>query len=191
MHVIRDKKELSVAVDILAESYANAPNIAWIFPQSPGNLRFFFRVLVEEAAAKDGVYLTDNNAGVLVMYGQKSKHFSIVNSLRKIVLAAFVIGPKNSFRISRLNRIKQKYTPQSGLYGAMLAIKKDEHYWHTIHDLKQGFDQRFKQTHQPIYAETTNARILKLYQQLGFTMFHQMQHPFADLPIYFVKKEQG
>lgn len=187
MRLITSKKEASKAVEVFVEAYSHAPNINWMFKQSPENVRYFFGMLVEEAMDREGAYLTSDNCGVLLLYDMKSKSFSLKVLLKKLYIIIFITGLKRSFQIIRLNHTKSKYRPKSGLYASVLAIKNHKSHWKTIFELKREFSNIAKNLNQPIYLETTNLRYFSLYEKLGFSKFYEMKHPYTDLNIYFLK----
>ena len=190
MRLITNRQESLIAIDILVETYANAPNIKWMFTQSHRNLEYFFYVLIEDAIEKKGAYLTSNNRGVLLFYNLKTKHFSLSSIYRKAYLIFFIMGIKKSIQIIRLNKLKRKYRPKTGFYGAVLAIKNDKCQWDTRFELKKEIFIMFKNLNLPVYAETTNRRIYLLYKKLGFSKYYEMNHPYADLNIYFMKMDK-
>lgn len=184
---IANKEDANCAIDVLVASYNNAPNISWMFTQSQSKLRNFFSFLIWEAVAKNSVYLTSDKCGVLILESQGLRHFSLRTILTKIHLILFVVGVKNSLRIVRLNQMKRKVRPNKGFYASVLAIRKHKSRWNTILELKRGFSNIAKELYQPVYLETTNPRTLQLYEKLGFTKYHEMQHPYTNLKIYFMK----
>lgn len=187
MRLITDKEDETHAVNVLVESYANAPNISWMFTQSQSNLIFFFRTLIKEAVENKSAYLTSDTCGVLILENQHATQFSLGTLFRKLHLILFVLGVKNSFRIIRLNKLKKKIRHSEGYYGSVLAIRKHKSRWKTTLELKREFSIMAKKSHQPIFLETTNPRMFSLYGKLGFTEYHQMKHPYTDLQIYFMK----
>jgi hypothetical protein len=189
MRLITGKAEASIAVDVLVEAYANAPNISWMFTQSNSNLQYFFHVLINDAIDKKGAYLTSNDYGVLVFHNMETKHFSVSSILRKAYLVFFIMGLQKSIQLIRLNRLKRRYRPKEGCYGSLFAIRNNQFRRETGYEFKKEFPDIFKNLNQPIYAETTNERTCRLYQRLGFIRFHEIKHPYADLTIYFLKKD--
>ncbi|TRX70482.1 hypothetical protein [Carboxylicivirga sp. M1479] len=187
MKLISNKEDAIIASAILAEAYADAPNLNWMFALNHKNFSCFFRVLVEDAINKNGAYLTSNNNGVLLLYNLKAHSFTLINLFRKIYLILFVIGLKKSVQLIKLNKIKRQHRPQTGLYGAVLGLKKGQYTWQTRHELKSDFLKLVERANMPVYIETTNPRIYLLYKSLSFTEYHQMKHPYADLSIYFMK----
>lgn len=187
MHLITSEQETLIAIDILVETYADAPNIKWMFNQNHSNLTYFFRVLIEDAITRKGAYLSSNNNGVLFFYDLQTKNFSFKSFYLKMHLAFFIIGIKKTAQIIRLNNLKKKYRPQNGYYGSILAVKSNDLQWETNFELKKEFSKVFKQFNQPAYLETTNRRIYLLYKKLGFSEYYKTDHPYADLTIYFMK----
>ena len=100
------------------------------------------------------------------------------------------MGIKKSIQVLKLNNIKSKHRPKIGFYGAVLAIKNDKHQWSTRLELKKDILLMFKNLNLPIYVETTNRRIYLLYKKLGLTKYYEMNHPYADLNIYFMKTDK-
>lgn len=189
MRLIKNKEEATIAVEVLAETYANAPNISWMFEQSRGNLQSLFGMLVKDAIKKESAYLTSNNYGVLLLYDLEAKHFSLSIILRKLHLILFVMGIRKSLQVMRLNQLKRQRRPETGYYGSVLAIKDNESRWRTVLELKREFSILSEKLNQPIYLETTNPRIFSLYEKLGFTQYHKMKHPYTNLDIYFMKMD--
>ncbi|WP_417609510.1 hypothetical protein [Owenweeksia hongkongensis] len=189
MTAISTKQDQSTATQVLAEAYQQAPNISWAVDSSSKKLNYFFSSLLKDAIAKDGAYITSNSRGVLLLYDMKASSRSISSVFRKLHLMIFVIGIKKSMQLMKLEKLKKRLRPKSGLYGMALAILDDEHRWQTALEVKQGFLEISKKKQLPIYVETTNERIVKLYEIIGFDTYHKMRHPYTELNVWFMKME--
>ena len=190
MKLIQNKEDSSIATNILVEAYNDAPNINWMFKQSHSNLEFFFYLLIDDSIKKRGAFLSSNKGGVLLFYNLNAKNYSLSSILRKAYLMIFMMGIQKSIQVFKLNKLKRKYRPKTGFYGMALAVKNDKHKWDTRLELKREFALKIKEINLPVYAETTNKRIYLLYEKLGFSVYDQMKHPYADLNIYFMKIDQ-
>jgi len=190
MKLITHQQEASVATEVLAKTYANAPNINWMFAQTPGNLRYFFGMLVEDAMHKKGAYLTSDHCGVLLFHESKATNFSLSSIFKKLYVIIFITGIMRAIQIVRLNRLKAKYRPGTGYYGSVLGIMQHKYQWKTTFELKKEFSMLSKKVEQPIYLETTDPRIFSLYKKIGFSKYHEMKHPYTNLMIYFMKKDK-
>ncbi len=187
MNVITRQEDTDIAIEVLVQTYVNAPNISWMFKETESNRRYFFGMLVKEAVERRSAYLTSDQCGVLFLEDTQTRPFSLSTILRKLHLIFFVLGLKHSFQIIRLNQIKRKIRPKNGYYASMLVIKNHAHQWKTIFELKKEFTALARNLDQPIYLETTNPRIFSLYEKIGFAKYYEMQHPYADISIYFMK----
>lgn len=148
----------------------------------------FFTSVVKDAAAKKGVYLTENRKGVLIIYDQSAKVQSFSSVLRKVWLLISVFGISKGLKVMKQQKQQASHRPTDGLYALALAVSDDPDRRQTRLELKKGFSYLTRQFTLPIYAETTNPRIVKLYENLGFECYHQMTHPYAELTIWFLKK---
>jgi len=190
MLLITTKKDTTTATQILAKAYAQAPNIMWFLGKANvDKLHYFFSSLVKDAVAKKGAYLTPNQRGVLLLYNQQAKSFSLSAIFRKLHLVLFVVGIKNSFRLIRQQKWQSQFRPKDGLYGMALAISNDEQRWQTAMEMKQGFSELSKKYELPVFVETTHPRIAKLYETIGFSTYHKAKHPYAELEVWFMKME--
>ncbi len=91
----------------------------------------------------------------------------------------------------KLESLKKKLRPKTGLYGMALGILEDAQRWKTALEVKRGFLEISRKHKLPIYVETTNQRIADLYTKIGFSIYHKMMHPYAELNIWFMKMEQA
>ncbi|WP_417590945.1 hypothetical protein [Owenweeksia hongkongensis] len=189
MTAISTKQDQYTATQVLAEAYQQAANISWAVESSNKKLNYFFSSLLKDAISKDGAYLTSNSRGVLLLYDMKARSRSISSVFRKLHLMIFVIGIKKSMQLMKLEKLKKRLRPKSGLYGMALAILDDEHRWKTALEVKRGFLEISKKKQLPIYVETTNERIAKLYTTIGFSTYHKMTHPYTELDVCFMKME--
>lgn len=191
MIVIHSEQHAKIAVNILAEAFADAQNITWFLKPKKRNLQRFFSLLVDESVLKDGAYLTSNHRGVVLLYDMQKQLSVFTFLVRKLKLICFTLGIKKGMQLLRLQKLQASFRPKVGMYGLALAIHKDEEKWKTIFEMKKEFRQILNKTNLPVYAETTNPRYVRMYQSIGFETYHQMQHPYTQLTIWFLKLENS
>lgn len=187
MKRIRRLSEARQAAEVLAQCFGQEPNITWMIPAQERPMRWFFASIVADSMAKGGAYLSDNGKGVLLLYDWQNRRTSLRAVLLKVRAALFVLGLRRTQQLLHLQRIKRRYQPATGLYGMALAVLPDSDRWRTGMDLKKGFENIRQATQQPIFAETTIPRVVKLYEHLGLDIYYQMPHPFVpELTVYFM-----
>ena len=91
----------------------------------------------------------------------------------------------------RVQKLQKSLRPENGLYAMALAIQDDQEKWQTMFELKREFMALFETLNQPVYAETTNPKYVKIYESIGFVTYDQIGHPYTDLKIWFMKMENN
>lgn len=190
MKSIESTQAAKVAVNILVNAYADAKNITWFLAPDRRKFQFFFSFLVDEAVAKNGAYLTSNERGVLLLYDLKSRHNFLPFLFRKLFLIFFILGLKKAIQLMQVQQLQKSLRPENGLYAMALAMQDDNDKWQTIFELKREFNALYETFNKPVYAETTNPKYAKIYESLGFVTYHQIEHPYTDLKIWFMKMEK-
>lgn len=187
MKRIRRLSEARQAAHILAQCFGQEPNITWMIPPDARAMRWFFASIVADSMAKDGAYLADNGKGVLLLYDWQDRRTSLRAVALKVRAALWVLGLRRTQQLLHLQRLKRRYQPATGLYGMALAVLPDRDRWQTGIDLKQGFHEIQQAAGKPVFAETTQPRVVKLYQHLGLTTYFTLPHPYAPgLTVYFM-----
>lgn len=190
MRLIKTKTETKKAIEILAEAYYDAPNISWLLRKpTKQNAQRFFSVILQDAMAKNGAYLSDNSNGVLLFFDLENKGWLLANLLRKIWVFCFVTGISRGVKALKWQQQANSIRPPKGLFGMALAIADNAQRMQTAFEIKKTFATLTKDKQQPVYAETTLPRIKRLYQSIGFEEYTSLQHPFANVTVFFLKKE--
>jgi len=180
-------KRQDIATNILVEAYKSSSNVTWVLPESIKKRQLFFASIVKDADAKNGIHLTNNKQGVLLLYSLSFKNTSIAALLRKLNILIYVTGLKKGIQLLRLEKTKKQIRPKEGLYGLALAITNNQNSWQTRLELKQMFEKIRAKNRCSVYVETTNDRIKTLYESLGFKTYHIIEHPYANLTIWFME----
>jgi hypothetical protein len=190
MKTIKTTSDKQKALKILVNAYFEAANVTWMLKKkSRKNLYTIFNLLFHEAKSKNGAYLSENETCVLFLYKQKEKYFSWIQIFRKLYIFLFVTGFAKGLQAIKFQKLVSAIRPHGGLLGMALAIDEKPMTTATIFELKKSVFDLSKSENLPIYAETTVPRLLKLYQVLGFQVYHEMKHPYAELDVWFLKRD--
>ncbi|MBI1223279.1 MAG: hypothetical protein GC180_11795 [Bacteroidetes bacterium] len=189
MKLITKREDIRLAEAILADCYLHAPNITWFMEKNRKKACFFFSMVLQEAMLKKGAYLSEDRKGVLLLYPQGKSIFHPCLLLRKLMLVLFYLGPKKSVQLIKTQQIQAVQRPKTGLYGMALAILPHENLWKTQLEIKRKMNQIQLESGLSIYLETTNERYAILYEKLGFSIYQKIAHPYANLSVWFMKKD--
>jgi len=187
MILIQHKKDKERAIEILTKEYKNAPNISWFIESNDKDIHYFFSMITDDAFQKKGAYISDNRKGVLLLYNLQNKYFSVKTLLMKLKVILFIIGIRKSIRLIKLQINQNAIRPAHGLYAQALAIENSQIRFMTGLEVKRHIFEIQNKYNLPVYAETTDPRLLRLYESVGFKIYHQMFHPYCDLIIWFLK----
>lgn len=190
MKLIQTEKQQEKACQILSEAYFHAENISWIFPhKDKRKMRLFFSVILNEAVTRKGAFLSDDETGVLLLYRQDSNGFSWRNLFLKMYVLLFVTGISRGWRALKHQKNITKRRPKEGWLGMGLAILESKNLSQLTFELKREAFEMTDQSGLPVYAETTVPRVKKLYEHLGFVVYDSLPHPYADLTVWFLKRD--
>ena len=190
MKQIQNKQDIQKGIEILSNAYFNAENISWIFPKKDkSKMKRFFSVLLHDAILRNGAFISKDETGVLLLYRQNSKSFSIKNLFRKLVVLFFVTGLTRGLKAIKHQRNVTNRRPKEGWLGMGLAIDGCTNLTELVYEFKKEALQMVDDSGLPAYAETTVPRVKKLYEHLGFQVYDSMPHPYADLTVWFLKRD--
>ena len=105
MKRITTQIELDTAYKIAAAAFTDAPNVAWMFKPSKQKqgLKLLFKLLLLEAKAKKGAYLSDNDAAILILHPTQAKATNL-----RILWLELVLALRYTGIINGIKALKQK-----------------------------------------------------------------------------------
>lgn len=185
---IRTKEDKNRTVEILTNAIFDAPNLSWIFlNRTKKNLAFFFLTILNDAIAKNGAFLSSNRNGVLFFYNISDRRISRINIFRKIIVLIFITGLVNGFKIIKHNRNMSRFRPKTGWLGMLMATENNN--FSAAFEIYSFINNVYRKSKLPVYAETTSSRVCALYKAAGFSEYFKLKHPFANLEVWFLRKE--
>ena len=140
-----------------------------------------------------GIFISNNKATYLLYY-QNSQHYSSVRDFLHYIYMAFsVVGIqrlwKNFTREKTNKAIRfeqiQKNNHQDYLYVWMLAQRKEEKSIAGLLEAKQHIIDEASKLNLPIYMETTDQRLVPLYERAGFRFYQSRKDETTGLTFWF------
>lgn len=145
-------------------------------------------------AKKIGGIVSSTCRNTHLVYYQKSKMYhSIGDSLRYLLVALFAIRLTRLWTVfKREQRVKSirkreisKQNERDYLYVWFLAQKKNYKRLDGLVEVKNHLIAEAKMLMLPIYMETTEHRLLPLYERVGFQFYHSLQLSENGMTIWF------
>jgi len=141
----------------------------------------------------DGIFVSSNKSTYLLYYKKSKLHFNLFDRLHYVYMAIFVIGikrlPNVYMREKLVNNIRQTAIKRNG----------DKDYWYiwfmaqnikekSINGLLEAKNKLLLLTENsnlPVYIETTEERLVPIYERVGFQFYTCKVIENTDLKIWF------
>ncbi len=141
----------------------------------------------------NGIFISSNRSTYLLYYKKSNFYSTFSDRLHYLYMALFVIGirrlPKVYRREKLIRKIRQKAIHQNGdsdyWYVWFLAQNKNEKSIKGLVEAKKHIQQLIQKSDLPIYMETTEERLLTMYQRVGFQFYDFKKDEKIDLKIWF------
>lgn len=179
------------AFQILKNAFSTSPGMNWMLrdQSSESGKQRIIEVMFHEALSKKGAYITSDGNGVLLFFQVQNKKFVPRNFFRTLYILNFVTGIKNGIRALRYQKMVAQTRPKKGWLGLLVATDQSVQGNAAAYEIKQEMFRIADETNECIYLETTVPRVRILYTAAGYIEYAQKQHPYADLMIWFFRRD--
>lgn len=188
------RKDKARALEILAKTFDEVQGIKWVVncnEHKEERLRALAEYAFEKSFLRNGVFLSDDETGVALFYRNNAKgnlFLDIVNEVKLIFKAISIsripeILKRESYR-SKLRPQKQDY-----YYFWMFGVIDEGKGRGSASELKNALLKKAEDEGLPIYAETSIERNCKVYERMGFQLYHYWEVKAQDIQLWFVRKE--
>lgn len=140
-----------------------------------------------------GFYTTSNNSTILLYYQKSAFKKSVSDWMRYLQMAFFVIGPRRILhtykREAKVNAVRnsltRKFKDKDFIYVWFMAQKDGNPSYKGLLESSNHVKQLSMERNLPIYMETTESRLLKIYERAGFVFYDVMEDVSSGLNIWF------
>lgn len=191
MKVVQTREDEKRAIEILEDAFLESLGVYWMVKNSTRlkQRKWIIRLLFFESQAKKGAYLTDDRNGALLFFQVNQKAVSLRLFLLKLYVLLFVTGIRNGIKAIRYQKRVAALRTQNGWIGLLVATDKNQRTAKTAFEIKHKMFQTSDESKLCIFIETTVPRVRQLYQTSGYVEYAEMKHPYADLTVWFFKRE--
>lgn len=190
MELVKNKNQQRRTFEILKESFQSSAGMSWMV-KNTGCSKSKARIidlLLQEAKLKKGLYITSDGNGTLLLFQVKQRVFSVILCAKKLYTLLFITGLKKGIQAIRYQKFVAKVRPKNGLLGLLIATDQNARDCSAAFEIKQEMFRLADELNEKIYAETTIPRVRILYKLAGFEEYAEIQHPYAQLKIWFFKR---
>lgn len=140
-----------------------------------------------------GIFKSKDQSTFLLFYRKSEHYFSFRDWLHYLYLAFFVIGVNRIGQVLKREKLIrktrtlqiQKHQDQDFLYVWFLAQKKDYNGLDGLMEAKEYITAKGATLDLPIYMETTEERLIPIYERFGFEFYDYQEDDSIDLKVWF------
>lgn len=192
---LANRADKNRVVTIISEAYRSNPSILWIIKNDAKiekRIRILAEYCFEFGIVKKGLYLTQDNNGLCIVYDMNNHSNSFTLFLNTIRLAIFGITlPRLREILHRDKTVKKIRNTTDGYYGMLFASDPKNHSLRTAKEIQEFVFTMADKSNKTLYAETTVEKNKRVYEQYGFEVYQEWLSPKRNLKTYFIKRIPG
>ncbi len=140
-----------------------------------------------------GIFTSKDQSTFLLFYRKSEHHFTIKDWLNYLYLAFFVIGVSRLGQVLKREKLIrktrslqiQKHEDQDFLYVWFLAQEQEYNGLDGLMEAKEYIFSKGRNLNLPIYMETTEERLVRIYERFGFEFYDYREDDSIDLRVWF------
>jgi len=140
-----------------------------------------------------GVIRSQKGNSFLLYYQESGFYLSFADKLRYLCVALLVVGidrVKGAYqREQSVKKVRKRgvarFQDTDFLYIWFLAQDKSQKDIRGLLEVKQKIIERSRKLQLPIYMETTEERLVNIYQHIGFKFYHCLEEEGSNFKLWF------
>ena len=182
----------ALIIEIFLQSYKDNPHVRYLIGDRyvTSRLKILAHFVFDIAITRKGIYLSEDNQGVVVMFPFNSMPLNFKEKVKQYLM---VIRAFNLYRLSKIIRIegtikKERKGNPNDFYVWFYGVSEQGTKQHTARNLMKDMFELSLEQQVDLIAETSLARNQKIYERFGFVTYHQRAF---DFPVFFMRRAHG
>lgn len=189
--VYSDKEKV---VRIISESFKNNPHLNCIVKndaKKPQRLSKLAEYAFYVGWRRDGVFLTDDEKGVVIIYEQNKHNCNLKELFLQLKLAFQTFTLPRVLKVAKLESTikKNRCNGFDYLYLWFFGVADESLGSSNARELMKFVFSMSNEKQLPICIETTLSRNAKIYERFGFKSYRQLYEPDKDLRVWFMRRD--
>lgn len=186
-----DKRNL--VVDMLSKAFLDNPRV--LRTVKKGNTERRLRIMTEYAYdlidKYNGVFLSSDNSISMIYYRKSEQKMSLYDYWRYFRMFMLCIKPSKAPSILKRENYIDSLRPKGidYIYVWLLGNNPEIKGLKGLAEIRTRLDEKSIECNLPILIETTVERNLKLYQYVGFEIYHHWYDTKEDLNVWFLQRD--
>ncbi len=184
----------NLIINIISQSFDSNPHVNFVINDNsenrPRKLKAFSEYIFEIGFKRNGVFLSDDKQGVIIILDNKSLNTNVFDFVALCKFIFRVIGFSRIYQIQKLeSQVKKlRYNSDNFLYVWFLGVSKQGLGKGNGIELIKYLFALAETKKLPIVAETSNQRNNTIFKRFGFVDYNYLETGINDLKIWFMKR---
>jgi len=185
--------EKEIVIDMLSKAFLDNPRVLRTIKK--GNTEKKLRIMTEYAYdlvnKYKGVFLSSDQSTAMLYYRRSEHKMSLYDFWRYFRMFMLCIKPTKAPSIQKREKYIESLRPQGidYIYVWLLGNNPQIRGLKGLAEIRNHLDENSLKFNLPILIETTVERNLKLYQYVGFEIYHHWYDEKEDLNVWFLLRK--
>jgi len=186
-----DKRNL--VVDMLSKAFLDNPRVLRTVKRgkTEKKLRIMTEYAYDQVNKYDGVFISSDDSISMIYYRKSENKMNLRDYWRYFRMFMLCIKPIKAPSILKREKYIESLRPQGidYIYVWLLGNNPQIKGLKGLAEIRNKLDEKSIEYNLPILIETTVERNLKLYQYVGFEIYHHWYDAKEDLNVWFLLRE--
>ncbi len=182
-----------IIIDMLSKAFLDNPRV--LRTVKKGNTEKKLRIMTEYAydlvSKYNGVFLSSDESTAMLYYRKSEHKMNLYDFWRYFRMFMLCIKPSKAPGIQKREKHIESLRPMGidYIYVWLLGNNPQIRGLKGLAEIRSLLDEKSLEYNLPILIETTVERNLKLYQYVGFEIYHHWYDDKEDLNVWFLMRE--
>jgi len=192
-HKFQNMDQRELIVDMLSKAFLDNPRVLRTIKK--GDTEKKLRIMTEYAydlvSKYNGVFISSDYSTSMIYYRKSIHKMNLYDFWRYFRMFMLCIKPSKALSIQKREKYIESLRPQGidYIYVWLLGNNPKIRGLRGLAEIRSLLDEKSLEYNLPILIETTVERNLKLYQYVGFQIYHHWYDANEDLNVWFLKRE--
>ena len=188
-----EKSDRDIIISIVSKAFEENPRIqAMMKKKDPArSVRLMTEYAYDLIEKFNGIYLSEDKTTVLLYYKISEYRLGIIDYFKYGKMFLKAIRPSQLFPTLKREKYIKSLRPdyEDYIYVWILGSVQEKNSIRGLADIRNHLFGLSEKLNLPILIETTIEKLLKLYNYVGFEIYHTWHDRETDINVWFLQRE--
>ncbi|MFZ5939397.1 MAG: hypothetical protein ACOYXB_02380 [Bacteroidota bacterium] len=186
------RSDREIIIDILSKAFGENPRVLSTIKKgrTDERIRIMANYAYDLVERQNGVFFSSDSTTAMLYYRKSLKKMDLAQTLRYLRMIFRTIRPLKALvtlkREKMIDRLRED--PSDYIYVWLLGAIPGNRSLKGLIEVRDHLALLQEKYHLPILIETTLEKMLKLYQYVGFEIYHTWEDESTGITVWFLKR---